>query len=257
MPQQLAEPAIVVRGDVPENMVAYAREKLLGAVDQTARWVRGAEARLDAHADPAREGRNHVEMTADLDGDVVRARFSAPTISEAVDGAAARLRRRVQAADDRPEARRLRHRESDSWHHGDALTGRPPYFPRPEDERTLVRRKTFAMRPESIEEALFDLEVLDHDFFLFVHDETGAEAVVHRVDGGYGLRQRVPTPEAVERAEMPLQVGAAPATTTVEQAMTVLDESGAPFEFFVDEANGRGAVVYRRYDGHYGLVAAT
>ena len=256
MSQQLAEPAIVVRGDVPETMITYAREKLLGAVDQTSKSVRGSEARLDAHADPAREARNHVEMTADLDGDVVRARYTAPTISEAIDGAASRLRRRVQAAEDRPEALRLRHREGDSWHHGDALTGRPPYFPRPRDERTLVRRKTFAMRPESIEEALFDLEVLDHDFFLFVHDETGAEAVVHRVDGGYGLLQRVPTPEAVRRAGAPLRVGASPATTTVEQAMTVLDESGAPFEFFVDEASGRGAVVYRRYDGHYGLVAA-
>ena len=28
-----------------------------------------------------------------------------------------------------------------------------------------------------------------------------------------------------------------------------------PFVFFLDEATGRGRVVYRRYDGHYGLVA--
>ena len=45
-------------------------------------------------------------------------------------------------------------------------------YPRPADDRTVVRRKTFALRPESIEEALFDLEALDHDFFLFVHADT-------------------------------------------------------------------------------------
>lgn len=67
----------------------------------------------------------------------------------------------------------------------------------------LVRRKTFALDAESIEEALYDLESLDHDFFLFVHDESSAEAVVARVGGGYALTQRVATPEAVARVGMP------------------------------------------------------
>ena len=254
MNQQVPEPTVVVRGDVPDKMVAYGRDKLLAVLARTSIPVLATELRLDHHADPARERPNHVEMTIDLDGVPVRARRSASTMSEAIDRTETRLRRRVEAASERPQSRQLRHRDEQSWHHDDRSTERAHFFPRPAGERELVRRKTFALRPESIEEALFDLETLDHDFFLFVHDETDAEAVVYRVGGGYGLMQRVPTPEAIKQVEVPLDLGPGPATTSVENALTVLDESDVPFEFFVDDSTERGVVVYRRYDGHYGLI---
>jgi len=254
MSQQLPEPTVVVRGEVSDEMVAYAREKLVAVLGCTSMPVLGAELRLDHHADPARERPDHVEMSVDLDGVPVRARRSAPTMAEAIDRTETRLRRRVEAASERPRSRRLRHRDEQSWHHDDQPTERPHFSPRPPEERELVRRKTFALRPESIEEALFDLEILDHDFFLFVHDETGAEAVVYRVAGGFGLMQRVPTPEAIKQVEAPLELGPHPSTTTLENALTVLDEADVPFEFFVDDTSGSGMVAYRRYDGHYGLV---
>jgi hypothetical protein len=193
-------------------------------------------------------------MSIDLDGVPVRARRSAPTMSEAIDRAETRLRRRVEAVTEGPQSRQFRHRDEQSWHHDDRPTERAHFYPRPLGERVLVRRKTFALRPESIEEALFDLETLDHDFFLFVHDETNAEAVVHRVGAGYGLMQREPTPEAVKQVEIPLDLGPGPTTTSVANALTVLDESDVPFEFFVDDSTGRGMVAYRRYDGNYGLI---
>jgi hypothetical protein len=106
----------------------------------------------------------------------------------------------------------------------------------------------------SIEEALFDLEALDHDFFLFVHDETGAEAVVYRRDGTYGISQRVPTPQAVAALEIPIEVTPGPPTLTEAEAIEALEVADAPFVFFTDADTGRGRVVYRRYDGHYGIV---
>jgi ribosome-associated translation inhibitor RaiA len=254
MNEQMREPTVVVRGDVADQMVAYARDKLLAVLARTTVPVLAAELRLDHHADPARERPNHVEMTVDLDGFPVRARRSAPTMAEAIDRTETRLRRRVEAATERPQSRQLRHRDEQSWHHDDRPTERPHFYPRPPGERELVRRKTFALRPESIEEALFDLETLDHDFFLFVHDDTDAEAVVYRVGDGYGMMQRVPTPEAIKQIEVPIDLGPHPATTTVENAVAVLDGSDAPFEFFVDDRTGRGVVAYRRYDGNYGLI---
>ena len=44
---------------------------------------------------------------------------------------------------------------------------------------------------------------------------------------------------------------------SVDGAREWLDAVGDELVFFVDEATGRGAVLYRRYDGHYGLVTAT
>lgn len=254
MADQAREPTIVVRGDVSDRMVAYAHDKLLAIVAHAPAPVLDLELRLDHHADPARDRPDHVEVSLDLDGTLVRAHRSAATMSEAIDRALARLRRRIEAAAERPQSLQLRHRDSDSWHHDDRLTQRPKVYQRPPDERDFVRHKTFALRPESSEDALFDLETVDHDFFLFVHDETGAEAVVYRVGGGYGIMQRVATPEAIERVENAMTVGPHPSTMTLDDATSILDEGNATLVFFVEELSDRGLVIYRRYDGHYGLI---
>jgi ribosome-associated translation inhibitor RaiA len=257
MTPEVREPRIVVRGDVPDQMVAYARSKLLAIIADASVPVLDTELRLDHHADPARERPNYVEATIDLDGTPVRAHRNAATMSEAIDRTLVRLRRRVEATNELPQARQLRHRDLDSWHHDDRPSERPHIYPRPVGDRELVRRKTFALHPESIEDALYDLETLDHEFFLFVHDETNTEAVVYRIGGGYGLMQRVQTPEAIKRVEIAIELGPDPSTTTLKNALTILDETDAPFEFFVDAASGRGLVAYRRYDGNYGLILPT
>ena len=255
--QQVRPPAIIVQGEVPTDMVDYARRKLLAIAADASVPVLDIELRLNHHTDPARERPNHVELTVDLNGTYVRAHNNAPTMSEAIDGALKRLRRRIEATSERPQSRQLRHRDLESWHHDDRLTRRSPVRPSRVDDREIVRRKTFALHAESIEEALFDLEVLDHDFFLFVHDETGTEAVVYRAGDGYGIMQREPAPDAVERVEIPLAGGPAPAIRSLENALTVLDETDEAFEFFVDDATQRGLVAYRRYDGDYGLILPT
>jgi ribosomal subunit interface protein len=254
MDQELRDPTIVVHGDVSPDMVAYAREKVLAVATHTSAPVLRVEIRLEHHPDRARDRPDHVEITIDLDGTPVRARRNAPTMREAIDQAISRLHRRVEVAKERPQARRLRHRDIGSWHHGDEPTERHHTHPRPVEDRMLVRRKTFALAAESIEEALYDLETLDHDFFLFLHDESDAEAVVSRVPDGYALAQRVATPEAITRVGVPLQIGPHPPLLAVEKALNILDESAAPFLFFIDTVSGRGVVAYRRYDGDYGLI---
>lgn len=248
MQDEVQESVIVVtRGDVPGDMVAYGRRKLLAAISTAPVPLLDLELRIDHHSDPARAAANHVEMTADVNGAIVRSRATAPTITEAVDDAADRLRRRVVAANDRRQHTAMRHRNTPRI-----------YAQRPRDTRALSRRKTFALAPESLEAALFDLEALDHDFFLFVHDETGAEAVVYRTDDdGYGLMQRVATPDAIAALGIEVNLGPPPAVSNVDDALTVLDALHVPFEFFVDSESGRGVVAYRRYDGHYGLILPT
>jgi hypothetical protein len=41
---------------------------------------------------------------------------------------------------------------------------------------------------------------------------------------------------------------------TVAEARKQLDATGLPFLLFAEPTSGRGRVLYRRYDGHYGLV---
>ena len=59
----------------------------------------------------------------------------------------------------------------------------------PESEGlTIVKTKQFAVKPMDVEEAALQMELLDHDFFLFTSTETGRAAVLYRRrDGTLGM----------------------------------------------------------------------
>lgn len=57
-----------------------------------------------------------------------------------------------------------------------------------EDEDKIIRRKVFEYKPMSEEDAILQLELLGHDFFVFDNFETNKVSVVYkRKDGAYGL----------------------------------------------------------------------
>ena len=57
-----------------------------------------------------------------------------------------------------------------------------------EELGSLVRVKRFAMKPMGVEDAIMEMELLDHDFFLFHNTETNRYSVVYRrADGDYGM----------------------------------------------------------------------
>jgi putative sigma-54 modulation protein len=56
------------------------------------------------------------------------------------------------------------------------------------DGTAIVKKKSFAMAPMAIDQAVLRLELLDHDFFLFTNAATGRSAVLYRRhEGGLGL----------------------------------------------------------------------
>ncbi len=57
-----------------------------------------------------------------------------------------------------------------------------------EDLPTIVRTKRFPIKPMTAEEAALEMELLHHDFFVFLNSETDQFSVVYkRRDGNYGL----------------------------------------------------------------------
>lgn len=57
-----------------------------------------------------------------------------------------------------------------------------------ETEFDLVRRKNVALRPQYLEEAILQMNLLDHAFYMFLNAETEQVSVVYRRrDGSYGL----------------------------------------------------------------------
>ena len=202
------------------------------------------------------------EATIDVDGRPVRAHEAATTVPEAVDLLVDRLRRRIKRHEERrhqlPERRRAR--DADSWHHGDPPTVRPEYLDVPFDERDVRRHKTLAMEPMRIEEAVFDLDLLGHSFYLFVDEASGADAVVSW-DGDHIALQgsgELPASEIEQQRLDGVVVSAsAPPVLDPLDAKEHLEASGDDWLFHVAPGSRRGQVLYRRYDGHYGLVIAT
>jgi putative sigma-54 modulation protein len=63
-----------------------------------------------------------------------------------------------------------------------------PGAPAGEGERRVVRVKRFAMKPMTVEDALVQMELLGHTFFVFRHAQTEEVNVLYRrTDGAYGL----------------------------------------------------------------------
>ena len=57
-----------------------------------------------------------------------------------------------------------------------------------DNEYEVVRTKRFAVKPMSAEEAILQMNLLDHAFYVFRSMETNAICVVYRRNnGGYGL----------------------------------------------------------------------
>jgi ribosome-associated translation inhibitor RaiA len=252
---------VVARGDVAAADRDYAVRKLVDVASRATMPLMALNVRVSVAGDPARARPASVECSVDCSGHVLRAHAAADTIREAADLVVERLQRLLHRVEERARSARLRHRDAGpgEWHHGDAVIRRPPFYDRPVDEREIVARKAIAPEAETVDDAVVTLELLDHDFLMFRDVVTGAFAVVHRLGGDrYELFQQHRRVESVDGCEARVALSPAVAPEqAVADAVERLDVGGEPFVFFVDADTGRASVVYRRYDGHYGLISAT
>lgn len=65
----------------------------------------------------------------------------------------------------------------------------PVYDDLPEEEQSkIVKKKKFELTPMTVDEAILQMELVEHDFFIFLNIETDAVNVVYkRNDNDYGL----------------------------------------------------------------------
>ncbi len=250
------EVIVTLRGPVPHAMIDHAKEQVAHVARLSGRDVLDATVTLTQRTNPSIVEPSRVEVMFNISGTPLRAEADAPTTVQALDGVVDRLERRLVDVVDRWNDRShwLQESQDGQWRSNDRATDRPEHFPRPIDEREVVRRKTFAVAPTTAQEAIYDMEALEHDFHLFTDVTSGAPALVHRRSDGFfgvaGLGDDANEPEA-------LIVEPAPPTLDELSARQRLDHSGEPFVFYIDEATAKGSVVYLRYDGHYGVITTT
>lgn len=259
-PEDGASFVYVVDGPIEEADDRYVRdhfEQLLAGVTGPVLFGRLKLSVFDGGRH--RERPVSASATIDQDGHVVRAQVGAATVTEAVDELVARLRRQMKDDADRQHRWPTgQHADATTWQHGKATSVRPSYFDRPIDEREVVRHKSFAPGESTIDEAMWDMAALDFDFFLFTELATGHDCLL--VGGGERAELLMLDGDLGDAPQLDLGVAnvavasAGAPTLSLTSAMQRLDAGTESRVFFRNEATERGNVVYRRYDGHYGVI---
>lgn len=151
---------------------------------------------------------DQVELTVIEPGHVVRAEAHAGDKFAAFDIALNKLAERLRRAADRHKVHRGQHRQhsvSEMTAHdfaeldvtpvdADLLLGKASETSAESAENefgespVVIRRKEFNGKPMTVDDALYHMELVGHDFFLFLDSETGKPSVVYRRKGwNYGL----------------------------------------------------------------------
>ena len=132
-------------------------------------------------------GRFRAEITIHNNGIYYRASELTSDMYASVDSGVAAIERQIRRNKTRLE-KRLREGalEKDAMA---AVSYVAPAEEEPADEFRIVRNKRFSIKPMSAEEAILQMNLLDHEFFVFRNmDADDAIAVVYRRrQGGYGL----------------------------------------------------------------------
>lgn len=242
-----ADVLVETRGPVRQGAVEHARQAVADLTRLAHEPVLFARVKLTAPPSPDPKRPYTAQANLDVNGRLIRAQAAELSMYQALDELEDRLRTRLR--------RTARHWGELRGRHSPRREVPLPILPRPEHEPGIVRRKTLGDYRVTPDEAAFDMERLDFDFYLFTEAGSGQDSVLYRDGDGYRLAQVEPRPEALGEVELPLHIdpGPAPRLTTAA-AVDRLEASGRPFEFFADPETGRGRLIYHRYDGEYGLI---
>ena len=166
--------------NLPNKVHAYA-EKKVGKLDRY--FKADAEAAVVFSVE---KDRNNVELTVRSGGTIIRVAESTSDMFATVDAAVASVERQLRKNKARLE-KRLRENAFERCVDVDQVSSFAPEAE--EDEFQIVRTKRFPIKLMSAEEAVLQMNLVDHTFFAFKNAEAdGAFSVVYRRnDGGYGL----------------------------------------------------------------------
>jgi hypothetical protein len=134
------------RGAVPEGAASYAVHQVSSLLRTAPEPVLSARVKLIMAADPAMERPAIAQVNIDLNGRLIRAEATGETMREATHHACDRLRIRIGRATRNWAAIRGRQpvQGPGEWRHQSRPAPRLPYHPRPPEERTIVRHKSYA-----------------------------------------------------------------------------------------------------------------
>ena len=202
-PEPAPNAEVVVKGrnvEIPDHFRIYVSEKL-SRLERFDRTIYLFDVELD-HERNRRQRKNcqHVEITARGRGPVVRGEACADSFYAALESAVCKLENRLRRSKDR---RKIHYGDKTpvSLHEATAAAPLPDTGEPVADETALdgvaldehepgriVRTKEHPAKPMTVDDALYEMELVGHDFFLFHDKESDKPCVVYRRHAyDYGL----------------------------------------------------------------------
>ena len=183
---------VVVRGrnvEVPDHFRQHVAEKLVRIERYDSKIIRTD---VELHHERNRRQNDscqHVELTCRTRGPVVRSEACAADFYRALDLAIEKLERRLRQAADRRRVHYGRRTPTSVATATAAAVNSSTQSAEPEPASAedaydgpgrIVREKEHPAKPMTVDQALFEMELVGHDFFLFADQETGRPSVVYR-----------------------------------------------------------------------------
>lgn len=165
--------------ELADDIKQRAEKKLKNNILKYFDKVIKIEVELSLEKNPKITLNNIAEVTVFTPGEIIRTKAEAPDMFESIDRVSAKLERQIKRYRNKMIQRGRRGNDS-----------RHASLKDIEDDikSQIVKVKTFTIKPTTPEEAVMQMELLGHDFFVFINSETQNTAVVYkRKDKNYGL----------------------------------------------------------------------
>ena len=176
---------------VTESIHNYVEEKLEKAV----RHFQNLATKVDVHLSVARNARisdsHKAEVTVYANGTVIRAQENSENLYASIDLVSDKIARQLRKYKEKHLSKKT-HAHAKTAEFVEEMPVQENLIGdrQPELPSEVVRMKYFAMPPMTIQEALAQLQLVDHDFYMFRNKESGEINVIYmRNHGGYGVIQ--------------------------------------------------------------------
>ncbi|NET34680.1 MAG: ribosome-associated translation inhibitor RaiA [Cyanothece sp. SIO1E1] len=187
---------LVIQGkniEITNAIHEYVHQKIEKAVNHFQNLTTEVDVSLSVARNPRINPKQSAEVTIYANGTVVRAEESSENLYASIDLVANKIARKLR------KYKEKRHHKNHMGVKPNEILSEQPLvsdISQVLDQRTpelpseVVRTKYFAMPAMTVKEALEQLELVDHDFYMFRNAETGEINVIYeRNHGGYGVIQ--------------------------------------------------------------------
>lgn len=165
---------VVGRKCTPRDSFKERAEKRLGKIEKF--FGADAEAKITVTVE---KNEQIVEVTIFYDSYIFRSQERAQNMNDALDRCADSLVRQIRKNKTRIE-KKLKKGAFEPYEAIDSFES--------EDDFDVVRSKEITLKPQSVDEAILQMNLLDHQFYVFLNSANDKICVVYaRKDGGYGL----------------------------------------------------------------------